>query len=119
MDDTNKPRKAITEDGVAFASGVILAVACRLSGEYMDFVNQRSAFDLTLTDIQISLVGPTTILLFLGVLWAAQKILRSFYGDPNLSLFKRESPAKASRFLAFILGYFIAGILLSFLASLL
>lgn len=104
---------------MAFASGAILAVACQLSTMYMNFVNRLSGFDLTLSNIQISLAGPTTILLFLGVIWGAQRILRSYYKDPGLSLFRPNSPLTVSGVLAFILGYFIIAIFLAVLASLL
>lgn len=118
MDDPDKSRKAINHtDSIAFASGVVLAVACQLSNAYMNFVNQMS--ESTTDHILINLAGPTTIFLFLGVIWGAQKILRSYYGDTNLSLFKGESPIKASRFLAFMLGYLVTGISLAFLTSLL
>jgi hypothetical protein len=120
MDDTNKSRKVINStNGIAFTSGAILAVACQLSSMYMNFVNHLSAFDLTLNNIQISLAGPTTILLLLGVIWGAQRIFRSYYRDPGLSLFRPNSPLTVSGVLAFILGYFITAIFLAVLASLL
>lgn len=112
-----RPRRGINSiEGKAFVSGVVFTLACRSSGWVIDWWrNSEWAMDNT----AIMLVAPVALLIFLAFIWMSQQILRYYFGDRSFTFSERGMPIKARGFLAFVLGYFIASLFLSILASLL
>jgi len=112
-----RPRRGLNSiAGKAFVSGVVFALACRSSDWVLDWwSNSEWAMDNT----AIMLVAPVALLIFLTFIWMSQQILRYYFGDHSFAFSERGMPIKARGFLAFVLGYFIASLFLSILASLL